>query len=203
MHRADRLRRRLGLALLAACLGPGGARAQGPALDLAGLMQRMAQRKGGTARFTEERNVSGIDGPLHASGVLSYTAPDRFTRQTLHPVPESMEVQGRTLVIRRSGRTRQMELDGAPELGAVLDAMRATLTGDLALLQKHFRVVFSGTEAQWLLRLSPLAERLARQVQQIEIVGQGADLRSIELRLTGGDRSLMLIDPLVSTPPAR
>jgi hypothetical protein len=46
------------------------------------------------------------------------------------------------------------------------------------------------------LRLLPLDERLARQVRQIELVGQAADLRSIELQLTGGDRSLMLMEPL-------
>jgi hypothetical protein len=176
---------------------------KGQTLDLATLMERMAQRQGGSARFTEERIVSGIDSPLHASGVLSYAAPDRFTRQTLQPVQETMEVQGRLLLLRRGGRTRQMELDAVPELGAVLDAMRATLTGDRLLLQKHFRIALTGTDAQWQLRLTPIDERLARQVQQIEIVGQAADLRSIELRLAGGDRSLMLIEPLVPTAPAR
>jgi len=170
--------------------------------DLATLMQRMAQRKSGQARFTEERIVSGIDSPLTASGVLSYAAPDRFTRQTLQPTQETMAVQGRALLLKRSGRTRQMDMDTVPELAALLDALRATLTGDSALLHRHFTVSLSGNDAQWTLRLLPADERLARQVQQIELVGQGADLRSIELRLTGGDRSLMLIEPLSPLAPA-
>jgi outer membrane lipoprotein-sorting protein len=164
--------------------------------DLKSLMQRMAQRKSGEARFTEERTVSGIDGPLYASGTLSFAAPDRFARHTLQPTRESMEVQGRTLVLKRSGRTRQMEMDLVPEVAALLDAMRATLTGDVALLQKHFRTELSGTASKWVLRLLPLDARLAQQVQQIELVGQASDLRSIELRLTGGDRSLMLLEPV-------
>jgi hypothetical protein len=192
MARPDR---RALLALLAATALP----LHAQALDLKTLMQRLAQRKSGEARFTEERIVSGIDSPLTASGTLSFVAPDRFARHTLHPVKESMEVQGRTLLLKRAGRTRQMEMDALPEVGALLEAMRGTLTGDAALLQKHFRTELTGSDAKWVLLLKPLDERLARQVMQIEVVGQAADVRSIALQLTGGDRSLMLLEPV--TPP--
>lgn len=184
--------------LLALAAGPLRALAQAPAFDLKTLMQRLAQRKSGQARFSEERQVSGLDSPLTSSGTLSFAAPDRFARHTLYPTRESMEVQGRTLLIRRGGRTRQLEMDVVPELGALLEALRATLTGDTALLHKHFRTQLSGNDAQWVLRLLPIDDKLARQVQQIEIVGQATDLRSIELRLTGGDRSLMLLEPLAA-----
>lgn len=197
MPRPDTTRR-----ALAALLLLGTAPLQAQTLDLAALMQRMAQRKSGEARFTEERTVKGIDGPLTSSGTLSFTAPDRFARHTLHPTRESMEVIGRTLVLKRGNRTRQMEMDVVPEVGALLEAMRATLTGDVAVLQKHFSTQLSGNDAKWVLVLKPRDERLARQVQQIELVGQAADLRSIELQLTGGDRSLMLLEP-VQTPAAK
>ena len=193
--------RRQALALLLA-LGTAPLHAQ--TFGLKTLMQRMAQRKGGEARFTEERTVKGIDGPLMSSGTLSFTAPDRFARHTLQPTKESMEVQGRTLLLKRGNRTRQMEMDMVPEVGALLDAMRATLTGDAALLQKHFAAELTGNDAKWVLRLKPRDERLARQVQQIELVGQAADLRSIELLLSGGDRSLMLLEPVQpQAAPAR
>lgn len=188
--------RRTSLALL---LGIWGLSVRAQALDLKTLMQRMAQRKAGEARFTEERIVSGIDSPLTASGTLSFSAPDRFARHTLHPLKESMEVQGRTLLLRRGGRTRQLEMDTVPEVGALLEALRGTLTGDAALLRKHFRTELTGSDAQWVLLLEPLDERLARQVMQIEVVGQATDVRSIALQLTGGDRSLMLLEPV--TPP--
>ncbi|MFO1327041.1 MAG: LolA-related protein [Rubrivivax sp.] len=166
-------------------------------LDLATLMQRMARRKGGEARFTEERHVGGLNGPLTSSGTLSYAAPDRFTRQTVHPTRETMELDGRTLRLVRGNRTRQMDLEAVPEVAALLEAMRATLTGDAALLRRHFRVDLTGTDAKWVLELRPLDERLARQVSVVEIVGQAADVRSVLLQLPNGDRSLMLIEPLV------
>lgn len=200
----DRTRRRFGtLAWLLAAGLPGMAtplRAQ-PALDLKTLMQRMAQRKSAEARFTEERTVSGLDGPLQSSGLLSFSAPDRFVRRTLHPRPETLALEGNTLRMERGGRTRQMTLDTVPEVAALLEAMRGTLTGDLALLHKHFRTALSGHDAQWVLMLTPLDERLARQVRSVELVGQAADLRSIELRLASGDRSLMLLDPLQTPAP--
>ncbi len=180
------------LALLAA--------APARAIDLPAVMALLAQRKSGEVRFTEERVVSSLDSPLRASGTLSFTAPDRFARHTLEPRAESMEVQGNSLVLRRGGRTRQLALDAVPELAALVDALRGTLNGDAAALQKHFAIAVSGNDAKWLLRLTPADSRLAAQVRQIEIVGQGSALRSVALQLAGGDHSLMLIDPPAKAP---
>ena len=166
------------------------------AFDLPALMALLAQRKSGEARFTEERTVSSLDTTLRASGRLTFNAPDRFARYTEEPRAESMEVQGNTVVLKRGSRTRQMALDAIPELSALADAMRGTLSGDAQALQKHFKVEVSGGPAKWVLSLTPSDTRLARNVQQLEIVGTGADVRSIDLRLAGGDRSLMLVEPL-------
>lgn len=172
--------------------------AQQQPLTLQALMQQMAARKSGEARFTEERTVAGIEGPLLSSGTLSFAAPDRFARHTLQPTRESMEVQGRTLILRRGNRTRQLEIDAVPEVGALLEALRATLTGDAALLARHFSTTLTGDDAKWVLRLRPVDPRLAQQVREVELVGQGADLRSILLQLANGDRSLMLLEPLAA-----
>jgi hypothetical protein len=163
--------------------------------DLGALMAQLAQRKSGEARFTEERYVSSIDTPLRSSGTLSFAAPDRFARRTLLPRPESMEVQGNLLKLERGGRTRQMTLDAIPELAALVDALRGTLNGDATLLQKQFRARVAGSSARWTLTLTPLDARLAAQIRSLEIVGQGPELRSVEMQLNGGDRSLMIIDP--------
>jgi hypothetical protein len=186
-------------------LAPGALRAQtkSAAIDLPALMAVLAQRKSGEARFTEERTVSTLEYPLRASGRLSFQSPDRFARYTEEPTTESMEVQGNQVVLRRGTRTRQMALDAAPELAALADAMRGTLNGDAQALQRHFRVQVSGSAARWVLLLTPVDARLARSVQQLEIAGLGPDVRSIDLRLVGGDRSLMSVEPLAaSSSPA-
>ena len=194
-------------ALLGAAVALAGSAAwgQGAAtkFDLTALMAQLAQRKSGEARFTEERTVTTLDNTLRASGRLSFQAPDRFARYTEEPRPESMEVQGNQVVLKRGNRTRQMALDAIPELAALADAMRGTLNGDAAALQRHFSTQVSGNAARWVLLLTPLDNRLARSVQQLEMAGTGAEVRSIDLRLVGGDRSLMLIDaPAAATPAA-
>ncbi len=177
-------------------LGPSAALAQATAFDLGALMAVLAQRKSGTARFTEERTVNSLDYPLRASGRLTFQAPDRFARFTEEPTTESMEVQGNQVLLKRGKRTRQLTLDAVPEVAALAEAMRGTLSGDAGALQRHFRAQVSGNAARWVLRLIPLDSRLARTVQQLEISGLGSDVRSLDLRLVGGDRSLMLVEPL-------
>lgn len=164
--------------------------------DLNALMALLAQRKSGQARFTEERTVSGFDSPLRASGTLSFTAPDRFARHTLEPRAESMEVVGNQLVLVRSGRTRHMSLDAVPEAAGMVEAVRGTLAGNGAVLRKHFQTQVQGNAMRWTLTLTPLPGAGANAVRSVQLVGTGPDLRSVELQLTGGDRSVMAIEPL-------
>jgi outer membrane lipoprotein-sorting protein len=168
------------------------------AFDLNALAALLAQRKSAEARFTEERVVGGIDEPLRASGTLSFSAPDRFVRHTLAPQEESMVVEGNNLTLKRGKRTRQMTLDAVPEVTALVEAVRGTFNGNAPTLQKHFNTQVEGSAAQWTLTLKPREGRLAQQVRELQIVGQGSELRSIALWLSGGDRSLMLIEPLPS-----
>jgi outer membrane lipoprotein-sorting protein len=166
------------------------------AFDLNALTALLAQKKSAEARFTEERFVSGLDGPLRASGTLSFSAPDRFTRQTLEPQAEAMIVDGNNLVLKRGGRSRQMALDAVPEVTALVEAVRGTFNGNAVTLNKHFETKVEGSPALWTLTLKPRAAKLAAQVREVQIAGQGSDLRSIALWLGGGDHSLMLIEPL-------
>jgi outer membrane lipoprotein-sorting protein len=76
------------------------------AFDLPELMGLLAKQKSGEARFTEQRFVRGIEGPLDASGTLSFQAPDKMTRRTLTPRPETMVVDGNTLTLSRAAGAR-------------------------------------------------------------------------------------------------
>ncbi len=199
----DVLRRAALLLALLPALGAGPAWA---GFDLDALMALLAQRQSGEARFTEERTVSTLDSTLQSSGRLSFRAPDQFARYTEEPRPEAMEVQGNSVVLRRGTRTRTMALDAIPELAALADAMRGTLGGDAQVLRRHFHTAVSGAPARWVLLLTPIDTRLARSVRQIEIAGTRSDVRSVDLQLTGGDRSLMLVTPLAApatTAPVR
>ena len=174
----------------------------GKVFDLDALMAQLAQRKGGETRFTEERTVTGFDSPLRASGTLSFSAPDRFARMTLEPRRERMEVAGNQIRLERGNRVRQLTLDAVPELASLVEGLRGTLSGDAAALRRHFEVRLAGHAGLWTLTLVPSDAALLTQVRQLQIVGTGADLRTVELLMAGNQRSLMTIEPLVAGPGA-
>jgi hypothetical protein len=198
--RAEARRRLLG-ALAAGALALAARDAAASGFELPALMALLARRRSGEARFTEERTVAALDAPLRASGRLSFQAPDRFARYTEQPRPESMEVLGNTVLLRRGTRTRQLTLDTVPELAALADALRGTLTGNAEVLQRHFEVQVAGGAERWTLTLTPRSAQLRGSIVGIEILGQRADVRSMEMALASGDRSLMLIEPLKAAAP--
>jgi len=165
------------------------------AFDLPALMGLLARHKSGEARFTEQRFVRGLEGPIDASGTLSFTAPDRLARQTVTPRPESMVVEGNTLTLSRGGRTRTLALDSMPEMQGMIEAMRGTLSGDAPAIQRYFRSTLGGSREAWTLDLVPVDERLAAQVRSIRMSGRAGEVLGVEMEFIGGDRSVMTIVP--------
>jgi outer membrane lipoprotein-sorting protein len=186
--RFDRWRR--GLLLALACSA-----SSAWAFDLPDLMSLLAQQKKGEATFTEQRFVRGIEGPLEASGVLSFTPPDKLTRRTLTPRPETMSVDGNALTLSRGGRTRTLTLDSMPELLGMVEAMRGTLSGDTQSLQRYFRSTVTGSADKWTLELVPVDARLAAQVRMLRLSGRGGEVLGVEMEFIGGDHSVMSITP--------
>lgn len=173
------------------------------ALDLPELMTLLAQKRSGEARFTEQREVKGLEAPLASSGTLSFAAPDRFTRKTLTPRPESMVVEGNIVTLTRNGRSRSLALDASPEMEAIVEAVRGTLTGNATSLQQHFKLAVAGTPEQWTLELKPATPRLAVMLDSVRIAGKRSELRTVEMRMADGDRSVMTIEPVAAGAGAR
>ena len=165
------------------------------AFDLSDLMAQLARQKSGEAGFVEQRFVRGVDGPLNSAGTLTFAAPDKLSRRTESPRAESMVVEGNTLTLSRSGRTRTLTLDSMPELQGMVDALRGTLTGDTQLLQRHFRTALACSQANWTLDLSPVDQRLASQVKSVRLSGRQGQVLGVEMEFVGGDRSVMTITP--------
>jgi outer membrane lipoprotein-sorting protein len=186
--RFDWLCRSLLLAL-ACCAAPAWA------FDLPELMGLLSKQKSGEARFTEQRFVHGLEGPLDSRGTLSFSAPDKLVRRTLSPRDETMAVEGNTLTLSRGGRNRTLTLDSMPELLGLVEAMRGTLSGDGTTLQRYFRSTVSGSPGNWTLDLLPADSRLAAQVRSIRISGRASEVIGLEMEFVGGDRSVMSITP--------
>lgn len=192
----DRARHRaaavLAFVLLALAAGPAAAFA------LPDLMALLAKKRGGEANFVEQRFVKGLDAPLRTTGILSFAAPDRFTRATLEPRAESVAVEGNSVTMKRGGRTRIVTLDAVPEAAALVEAVRGTLTGNGAALQRLFRTELGGNADNWVLDLTPIEVSLYNQVRIVRLTGKRSDVLGVEVQLADGDRSVMQITPMVA-----
>lgn len=188
---ADRpLARAATLALLLAVALPAGAAGD---WDIARLMDILSRNKSSEARFVERKFIALLDQPVESSGELSYVAPDRLEKRTLKPKPESMLLDGGMLTLERGGRKRSLPLADYPEVGAFVESIRATLSGDFKSLQRTYGLSLEGDAAQWMLTLTPSEPRMAQLVQTIRIGGSRGDVMSIEILQADGDRSLMNI----------
>ena len=67
---------------------------------------------------------------------------------------------------------RRLALDSVPELAAMVDAMRGTLSGDGTALQRYFSPGRRARAARWTLTLVPLDYRLLGVVRQLRIDGR-------------------------------
>ncbi len=160
------------------------------------LIESLAAVKTVNATFREQKELAILQKPLVMTGNLRNRSPDYLKKQTLQPQEESYEVNEDWLVIETptEGR-RQFHLNGYPLIRAFVEAIRATLAGDLPALERYYQVQLQGQAAAWTLRLLPIDKEIADYVTAIIIHGHDNRVLSIETLETGGDHSLMTIEP--------
>lgn len=159
------------------------------------LMSLLGQRRHGEVSFVETDYLAILDRPVKSSGVLVYDAPDRLEKRTLKPKRESLVLQGDDLTAQRGHRTYHLQLSAYPQVAPLVDAVRDTLAGNEAALEKVFQVSLTGPLAGWKLRLVPLDPAVAKKISRIEISGARDQIRSVEIRQVDGDHSVMTLAP--------
>ena len=185
-------------ALLVAGAAPARAQAQ---FDLTQLLQTLAQVKAGEATFTETRTVAMLERTLQSSGRLSFEAPDSFVRETLKPRREKIAVVGNSVTMSLGARTRTVPLDSVPEAAVIMEAIRGTLTGNRDAIERNFTPSVTGTPQRWTLELKPREPRLRELVIALWLVGERALVREVTVAMADGDKSVMTIEPITTTPP--
>jgi hypothetical protein len=162
------------------------------------LLKLLAARRHGHVTFTEVQQLAILDSPLESSGELLYDAPDRLEKRTLKPRAETLVLEHGVLTAHRGHRTHVLALRDYPQVAPFIESIRATLAGDGAALERLFRVEFDGNLAHWSLRLVPADAKLAGAVREVRIAGERDAIRSVEIRHSDGDRSLLRIGPEVA-----
>ena len=163
------------------------------------LMHLLAQKKSGKASFVEKKYIGILDKPLESSGELSFEAPDRLEKRTLKPRPESMLLEGDKLTLTLNEKSPlNLRLQDHPEVSALVDSIRGTLSGDQAALEKNYAIDFTGVQGKWQLTLTPVQKAVAKVVRQVHIGGADANIKTITFEQADGDRFEMTIAKVVA-----
>ena len=163
------------------------------------LMHLLAQTKSGKATFVEKKYIGILDKPLESSGELSFEAPDRLEKRTLKPRPEAMLLEGDKLtLILYDKRPLNLRLQDHPEVAALVESIRGTLSGDQAALEKNYAINFTGVQGKWQMTLTPVQKAVAKVVRQVQIGGADANIKTITFEQVDGDRFEMMIAKVVT-----
>ncbi len=157
------------------------------------IFHTLAAVKTSRAHFVETRHLAMLTAPVIASGTLSYTASGHVEKQTLVPASETLTIDGDTLTLVNASGTRTIGLSDVPEIGALVIAMRGTLSGNTAALHQHYELTATGDSAHWVLLLQPREAAVQRLIQYVRIAGSGASLTEVDTLQTDGDESDMRI----------
>jgi len=95
---------------------------------------------------------------------------------------------------------REWSLAAQPVALAWIEAIRASLAGDVATLARLFRITLTGTSASWRLHLEPLDARVATTLAHVEVRGREAQLSTIEIVDRQGDRVVIKLEPVQRRP---
>lgn len=181
------------LSLLHAQEGIASSEPSGQPLDVPQLMELMAQVTSRQDTFTETKMVSMLTQPLILKGTLSYSRPDHVEKHVVSPYEEHVVVDGDTLTLANKDGTKRVKVKSHPLIWSFVEAIRASLAGEVSTLRRFYHVKLAGTQQRWSLTLRPLDRQAAEYLTSVVLTGRGNRLTRVEIQEAGGDHSVMQI----------
>lgn len=156
------------------------------------LMQSLAQVHSASARFAERQTVPMLTAPLMSAGTLSYVAPDYVRKITTSPAPQDFVLDhGVVTLTGLDHQTHRFSVNQAPQIGGLVEGIRATLAGDLPALQRVYHVRLTGNAGNWQLFLQPKDPDVTRFVKWIVIQGSQNRIAAVDTASSDGGHSEM------------
>ncbi|MDE2224590.1 MAG: outer membrane lipoprotein carrier protein LolA [Xanthomonadaceae bacterium] len=135
-----------------------------------------------------------LDRPLVVSGNLRWLGGDNMERDIAKPFRETAKIADGTITVQRgNGEVQRIPLARAPQTNAMLAGFRALLGGDVSALQKDFTLAAQGSEARWVITLTPRTDSIKRQVASLVIDGRNHEPRCLTMMDANGDSSITLV----------
>jgi hypothetical protein len=156
------------------------------------LMQSLAQVHSASASFAERQTVAMLNAPLMSAGTLSYVAPDYVRKVTTSPAAQDFVLDhGVVTLTGLDHQTHRFSVNEAPQIGGLVEGIRATLAGDLPALERVYDVRLTGNAANWQLFLQPKDPSVTRFVKWIVIQGSQSQIHAVDTASADGGHSEM------------
>jgi hypothetical protein len=170
----------------------------GGVVSLDQLMTTLRTVRHVEARYVERRTLHALRTPIETRGTLRFDAPDRLEKATdpaANGALDRLTIKGDQLTIDRGpGATPVLlMLDEHPEIGVLIESIRATLSGDGAALRRIFDISLAGTVSHWQIVLQPHDPTQREILQWMRITGYTDRVAAIDTQDGDGDHSEMTI----------
>ena len=167
-------------------------------LSLDQLMATLRTVRHIDARYIQHRTLHTLRTPLETRGGLHFNAPDHLEKvsdPSADGTAERVTINGNQLTIDRGHATSPivLTLNDHPEIGVLVDSIRATLSGDAAALRRTFDITLSGALDHWQLVLQPHDPAPRGVLQWMRITGYAARITAIDTQNADGDHDEMAI----------
>lgn len=144
------------------------------AADLDSLLKSLAREPPQTIAFVETRRSPLLTENVVVSGVLEYRGAGQLSRVVTEPYRERIDIDGSDVRIEREGRPeRRFSLRRSAELGGLLPAFSALLTGDRRALEARFETSVEFLADGWQLELVPKSTGKQDRFEVIRMWGEG------------------------------
>lgn len=166
------------------------------AFDLPALQRLLQSAPVQAVSFSELRESPWLATPVESRGTLR-AAPDGLEKHVESPREETWRLLSDRMewVGPRGEGAKQVPFSRAPAVGALAQALRAALAGELLPLERDYRFALRGDAAQWSLELVPREAAMARRIEQLELHGEGSRLRRIVIIERQGERTTTRLNP--------
>jgi hypothetical protein len=146
------------------------------------------------ARYVEHRYLHVLRTPLELRGALHFNAPDHLEKVT-EGGGERLSIDGDRLTIDRGTGSVPVviALHEHPEIGILVESIRAMLSGNGNELRRLFDVTPSGSLDHWQVVLQPRDPEAHKLLQWVRVSGYGSRITTIDTADGEGDRSEMSI----------
>jgi hypothetical protein len=157
------------------------------ALELSDVLERTRVSPPDRVNFKETRHNPLLKEPLELTGYLEYPQVGQLRKVVESPFQESMLVAGDTIELVRDGRTRRVSLRNQESMLTMLQSIESLLAGDTEMLERLFELQLTGTADNWQLRLTPIAARLAKQLDRLTVCGGERAIDEIRFDMQNGE----------------